>query len=95
VFGIVAEGGSSAIQFTVTNIGGVSVSGINVSGVTAPFSITSPLGTTSLAPGGFTQFTVTFSPPVTGTDADYSASATVDFSGGTFALALSGAGNAP
>ncbi|MBI2212772.1 MAG: IPT/TIG domain-containing protein [Acidobacteria bacterium] len=94
-FGVVAEGATADILFTVTNIGGVPVSGLNVSGVVAPFSVLVPLNTTSLAPAGSAQFTLRFSPPVTGTDADYSAPAAVDFSGGTFALPLSGSGNAP
>ena len=94
-FPITPEGTSNAIVFTVTNIGGVPVSGLNLSGVAAPFSTTSALSATSLAPGGTANFTITFSPPVTGVDTPYTGTVNVNFVGGSVAVDLTGTGDAP
>ena len=95
-FGIVNEGVAAPLVFSVTNTGGIPISGLNVGGLVPPFSLTVPPGTTSLNPGASTQFTIQFLPPVTGVDTPYSASATVSFTGGTaITLPLTGTGNAP
>ncbi|MGK2859136.1 MAG: IPT/TIG domain-containing protein [Thermoanaerobaculia bacterium] len=95
-FGNVNEGTMVDRVFTVTNIGGVPVSGMSISGVTAPFNVQVPLGTTSLAAGASTNFTIRFSPPVTGVATLYDGiTASVNFTGGSFDVALSGTGVVP
>lgn len=94
-FGTVNEGATADIVFTVTNTGGIPVSGLAIGGVVAPYVLQVPLGTTSLAAAASTQFTIRFQPPVTGVDTPYDLSATVNFTGGTVTLPLTGVGNAP
>jgi hypothetical protein len=96
LFGLVAEGTSKNIVFTVTNIGGVQVSGLSLGALTAPFGLAAPLTSNSLAPLGTASFTISFSPPVTGTDTPYTGSVDVIFAGGTTVnVPLSGTGDAP
>jgi len=94
-FGTRAEGTFFDIQFTVTNIGGVQVSGLSLGPLTAPFSLQSPLTANTLAPLGTAQFTIRFSPPVTGVDTPYTGSVDVLFAGGTFNVPFTGTGDAP
>ena len=90
-FGNINVGSSSALNVTVTNSGGTSVTVSNVAISGAEFSMTSVTTPFILAPGGTKQLTAKFSPTVAGS-ANGTITVTSDATNPTLSIPLSGTG---
>ena len=91
-FGTAAVGTSVTRTFTVTNKGTapLSLTRLSTSGWPAGFSLASNLGSTSLAPGQSTMFSIRFSPTKSGTAGGQITLRNSDASESAFELRLSG-----